>query len=281
MLKMTKKTLMAVLLILLMLATPLAFAQEDTTIKVNAGISPDNPFYFLDRLGEDISITFTFNKQTKAQKYLNYAQERTSELSLLKDSEKIESLQENFDNNLLKASDNTVSLDGSELIQKTKEFHIAKLNELKDRLPESAQEGIDIAINNANKFEERVKNRLSQVDNIKNQELIKERLEQEFEGNTFHMKVNTGDLVEQPYDLEDIEMYSHSYYIFQDGELVEIETTDADYTITINDQDQALELSNKYNNGEELTYDEITDVIDIPFSLKSKLMAIIGLEELR
>ncbi len=53
------------------------YAQEEKLPKPS--ITPDSPFYFVDILGEKISLLLTFNDQTKVKKTLQYAEERLAE----------------------------------------------------------------------------------------------------------------------------------------------------------------------------------------------------------
>lgn len=57
------------------------FAAEplETDIIAEAGMAPDSPLYFLERWGEQISLTFTFKAENKVQKALQYAEERLAE----------------------------------------------------------------------------------------------------------------------------------------------------------------------------------------------------------
>lgn len=45
----------------------------------NPGITPDNPFYFLDTLGENIGLFFARSSDSKAKKALSYAEEKLAE----------------------------------------------------------------------------------------------------------------------------------------------------------------------------------------------------------
>lgn len=47
------------------------------------GMTPDNPFYFLDGWGKSISLFFTFGDEVKAGKALRYAEERLSEAQVM------------------------------------------------------------------------------------------------------------------------------------------------------------------------------------------------------
>ena len=64
-------------------------AENATTTEVDiqeetgAGITPDNIFYFLDRLGENLREFFTFNPEAKAKLQIKFAGERISEISVM------------------------------------------------------------------------------------------------------------------------------------------------------------------------------------------------------
>jgi Domain of unknown function (DUF5667) len=45
----------------------------------NPGITPDSPFYFLDKFTKSVGMFFTFGDEAKANKALHYAEERLSE----------------------------------------------------------------------------------------------------------------------------------------------------------------------------------------------------------
>ena len=49
----------------------------------NAGITPDSPFYFLDKLGETLREFITFNKQAKVRLHIKYAGERVAEIKII------------------------------------------------------------------------------------------------------------------------------------------------------------------------------------------------------
>lgn len=71
----------------LLIAPILAFAQVDTP---SAGLTPDSPFYFFDRIGEAIERVFTFNPGAKARLEISFAAERISEIKVILESKGIE-----------------------------------------------------------------------------------------------------------------------------------------------------------------------------------------------
>lgn len=46
----------------------------------DAGLAPGDFFYFIDRFGEALNTAFTFNKEKKARKHIEYAKERVAEM---------------------------------------------------------------------------------------------------------------------------------------------------------------------------------------------------------
>lgn len=99
-----------------------SFAQTATTTAVQAtgtititttitdpGLIPGDFFYFLDRWSEALGTSFSFNKEKKARKHLEYAKERVAEMSeVLKGSEaKLDDIAEakaDFDERVAKAA---------------------------------------------------------------------------------------------------------------------------------------------------------------------------------
>jgi len=60
--------------------TGAAFAQGETELP-SAGITPDSPFYFWDEMAEQISLRFTFRQEARAEKALQYAEEKLAEMN--------------------------------------------------------------------------------------------------------------------------------------------------------------------------------------------------------
>lgn len=66
-----------------------AYAQEADVTLPDPGTTPDSPFYFMDKWGKSISLAFTFNAQSKAEKALRYADERMAEIDAMMAKNKI------------------------------------------------------------------------------------------------------------------------------------------------------------------------------------------------
>lgn len=59
-----------------------ALADHSLTLP-GAGLTPESPFYFLDRLGETVRELFTFNPEAKVKLQLSFAAERISEIKVV------------------------------------------------------------------------------------------------------------------------------------------------------------------------------------------------------
>jgi hypothetical protein len=57
-------------------------ADEETELP-NPGVTPDSPFYFFDELVEQISLRFTLQAEAKAEKALQFAEERLAEMNCM------------------------------------------------------------------------------------------------------------------------------------------------------------------------------------------------------
>lgn len=74
-------------LITLLLAPFLVFAQSSQTTLPSAGLTPESSFYFLDRLGENLRQFFTFNPEAKAKLQIEFAGERIAEIKVIVEEE--------------------------------------------------------------------------------------------------------------------------------------------------------------------------------------------------
>jgi hypothetical protein len=59
-----------------------ALAQGQSVLP-NAGLTPESPFYFLDKLGETLREFFTFNPEGKAHLQIDFAAERIAEIKII------------------------------------------------------------------------------------------------------------------------------------------------------------------------------------------------------
>lgn len=56
----------------------------------SAGLTPESPFYFLDRWGEDLRELFTFNPEAKAKLQVEFAGERIAEIKIMVETKGVE-----------------------------------------------------------------------------------------------------------------------------------------------------------------------------------------------
>lgn len=94
-------------LLILMLGPLMAFAQTGTPPA--AGITPQNPFYFLDRLGEALQEFLAFSPEAKIRIQISFAAERIAEIQVDMKAKNVEAkglsvAQNRLEGHLLKAS---------------------------------------------------------------------------------------------------------------------------------------------------------------------------------
>ncbi|MDZ7262299.1 MAG: DUF5667 domain-containing protein [candidate division KSB1 bacterium] len=124
-----------------------AYAQEAETTLPDPGITPDSPFYFMDRWGKQISLAFTFNAQHKVEKALRYADERMAEIDAMMARNKIREATQaanEYQNCLEIATKNMEQArlrgaDVSEKVALMAERHIGYLSDSTDNTTEDAR----------------------------------------------------------------------------------------------------------------------------------------------
>lgn len=57
------------------------------------GMTPDSPFYFMDKWGKQIAMMFTFKAESKVQLALHYAEERLAEAEAMAEQNKIRAME--------------------------------------------------------------------------------------------------------------------------------------------------------------------------------------------
>lgn len=68
-----------------LLFIPLFVFAQNQTVLPSAGLTPESPFYFLDKLSETLQRFFTFNPESKARLEITFAKERVAEIKLILD----------------------------------------------------------------------------------------------------------------------------------------------------------------------------------------------------
>lgn len=73
----------------LFLGSPV-FAQSQEVVLPSAGLTPESPFYFLDKFGEALRLFFTFNPEGKARLQITFAAERVAEIKVILETKGVE-----------------------------------------------------------------------------------------------------------------------------------------------------------------------------------------------
>jgi hypothetical protein len=119
------------------------------------GTTPGSPFFGLEQAQESISLALTFNKEKKATKKLHIAQERLSEAKKLSDNNDSKNAEkavqmhteamENAEKAVQRISEDK-RVNASQELESARNRSFSVLQNLKQKLPESAMKGIDTAI---------------------------------------------------------------------------------------------------------------------------------------
>jgi len=114
-----------------------------------AGITPDSPFYFLDKFGEKIGIFFSFSAESKAKKAMKYAEERLAEARVMAEKKKTNETKEvaqSYEQLLDLAEKKINKVERKEEIAskmgEATSKHLAVLEDVLEKVPEKAKEAI-------------------------------------------------------------------------------------------------------------------------------------------
>ncbi|HDM32116.1 MAG TPA: hypothetical protein ENG32_02025, partial [bacterium] len=121
------------------------------------GLTPDSPFYFLERIFEKIGTFFTFDELKKAERYAKLAAERIAEAKAMIEKGKIEAAKialERYEDQLGKALNKTERAKNkgkkiekvAEIVAKATSKHFSVLEKVKEKVPEAAKEAINKAL---------------------------------------------------------------------------------------------------------------------------------------
>lgn len=170
-----------------------AIAEEEL---VDAGLTPDSPFHFMDRFGDWVRVNvFTFNKVRKAEIKAEIAEERLAELKVVVDSESAEDVIAKAEA-LASASSEDVEGDLEQLSGEGRDIAnlLEKFNDLSlkqqsvlervlDKAPEQAKERLAHALEVSNrgfvKVDEVLQKQLQEgrIDQEKAKEILEKRVE--------------------------------------------------------------------------------------------------------
>ncbi|MFC1908754.1 DUF5667 domain-containing protein [Chloroflexota bacterium] len=119
------------------------------------GITPDSPFYFLDTLGKNIGLFFTFGSEAKVRKAIEYAEERLAEAQAMAKKGRAKEVQRvalDYDRFMAivaeKAGEVTqpeISDNISERVALASSKHLTILDRVRDVVPEQAKEAVNRA----------------------------------------------------------------------------------------------------------------------------------------
>lgn len=118
---------------------------------------PDNPFYFFKPLGENISLTFTFDPKTKEVKRLEITEERLAEMKILLEKKRYDLVAKNFgryNSSFNELIANVEKLKNAKInvedLAKKLEFYSAKqsliLEKLEEIIPEELKDELKTAL---------------------------------------------------------------------------------------------------------------------------------------
>lgn len=131
------------------------------------GLTPDSPFYFLERAAEAVGTFFTFGDIKKAERYANLAAERLAEVQAMAEKNKpelVEKTLERYEKQLQKAITKTEeaknkgknTMGVANIISEATQRHTSVLQEVLEKVPEQAKPAIEHAITVSNEENERV-----------------------------------------------------------------------------------------------------------------------------
>lgn len=150
-----KKTIISTLILSLLFVT-VVLAQDIATLP-SAGMTPDNPFYFLDVWGEKIGLFFAFSHEGKIGKALTYSEEKLAEASVLVEKGKSGALPKAtglYERYVTLANEETDDLgkegksteDVSTKVAEATSKHLSVLEGVLDKVPEQAKAAIEKAM---------------------------------------------------------------------------------------------------------------------------------------
>jgi len=200
------KKLVSILLILsfaILILPTKALAQEETTTTVEAGLTTESPFYFLDRWLESIELFFT-PQEKKSEKRLQFTEERLAEMEEVADTatpDELEVLGEQYQKDLDEIEQSTgVPDEVKERVREARQEHIQVLERVRENAPEEAQQTMEQVVQRAR---ERVENQV--VPGEVNQGDQLEEVEEEIEKQGFGEKIKEAfdNVVNRERDIEE------------------------------------------------------------------------------
>jgi len=145
--KILRITLVICLLLTSLLIGGVACAQDEELPE--PGLTPDSPFYFLDKWGKDIGMFFAFSSEAKAGKALQYAEERLAEVRDMAGKNRVREMERAANDyegfmamvreRLETATRYGMSDNVSERVSLATAKHLRVLEKIRDKLPEQSR----------------------------------------------------------------------------------------------------------------------------------------------
>ena len=148
--------ILASLILVSLIGTVLA---QETELP-DPGLTPDSPFYFLERISEEIGTFFTFGDLKKAERYAALATERVAEARAVVEKGKPEAAEKalkryryQLEKALVQAEKAKVKGKNiekvTEIVAKATSKHLTVLERVLEKVPEQAKEAITKALENS------------------------------------------------------------------------------------------------------------------------------------
>lgn len=159
---MQKLTMILITVFVMALSSGVALAATSDGLP-NPGITPDSPFYFLDKWAEAISLFFTFSPEAKAEKKLSYAEERLAEAQVMAqkgDEKALAVAEKGYEEDIDEATQDAKNAaekgkeNALEKIQEATTRHEATMQKVLNQVPEQAKDSIQKAIDESAKGHE-------------------------------------------------------------------------------------------------------------------------------
>lgn len=167
---------------------PAAFAKDANT--VNPGMTPDSPWYFLDGWGEKLGLLLAFGPEAKAEKALQYAEEKVAEAQAMGNDTKgdeADEASENEEQYINEAQEQATAAEnnGQDITTLTKKLeditdrHLDVLHRVYDQVPDQAKDSIAKVIEKVQAHHERMLEKF--IEHFQNGKLTREEVEQQIE----------------------------------------------------------------------------------------------------
>jgi len=150
--KRVRLILLSCVMVISLLFTGTAYAQDEELQLPSAGITPDSPFYFLDNWGKSMGLFFALGAEAKAKKALEYAEERLAEahtMAVRKRARALEKATNGYGDyvslaiqKMEEARKQGVSDNICEIVALATSKHLLVLDRVVDIVPEEAKEAI-------------------------------------------------------------------------------------------------------------------------------------------